>query len=1409
MKPRFSWLWLCASLFCTHSLIAQKKIVKNLEKVEGSYQKGKLKSANKKNESTIESILHTGNKENEFAIRAYANQSRIQQSMGRHFEYERGVNEAIALAKKTYSDTGKLLIDAYLIAAEVHYDYGNQRKAQEMIKQAAIAIGKTSKKYPSLSAKYMLMAGRVYEALGYLTRADSFATLALPLLSARIVKTELQADKRGIARPTKLSSTELASRKAAYGWATSLKGDIAFKRGLYKTADSLYTLSTQWTTANIGSKNPIAAHNLTKQGEILEGDGDLRQANNLYAKGFAAVKNRQDMFYYEAFEKMIYGKMIKDRFLSTPRKSLTLLDRKTKLYNNKVNVHYANKEILEEWFTVKKYHYNQSEDRLDKMLLSGKYLPKYHPSRLKAQQVYLLLDVRAKKLKSAEDTLVASLEIAKELFGDQSPAYHQYKLDLADFYLRKTNSVKKAEEIYLQSFVDVVGKEMSPKHRKYVGYLNDLGTAFALGENYSKAADYVQLAEKQAIINYDATKPKYALVLGNLASIYLNMGKYKQAKEMLDRAETILNKRNDDDYTPEYALTYQKIAEGYSLFGLFDRVEKALDKSEDIMGRNAKKGYDPAENSSPDDLASFYIHTGKYSSAEKILKQSVTEKEKSRGMNSRELIKPLNLLGKLYYLTGDYGQSEIHLNRASKLSSSLVGDSTLKYAESLKTLRKLYAAFGDYEKAEQVTKRQIDITNKILGKQNINVADALVDLAVIRYNLGAKQAESRAMLKESNKMFKEQLGADNPFYINGLKSFAFFQMETGQLISADSMINVAETYWEKKLGKDNIYTPEFDNMRGDLFRKQGKYDQALAKYDNALSQYKRKFSQKHPDYVKTLSKTAKTYYAKGDYKNSLSAIRTTTEGYYLFISKYFPALSFGEKSKYWELIKGDFEFFNSLALKLKDQDASMIGQMYDYELATKALLLSNSIKVRQRILTSGNKNLIDKFNLWNDKKELFTKALSYSEEQLKSESIDPVRLETEIETLEKELSASSEEFARSFENKTFRWKDVKKVLKENEAAVEVLRFRHYANGFTDSVIYAALIVSGKTTSNPELVVLPNGKQMEKKYIKYYRNTIKYMNEDELSYDVFWKPIDDRLKGFNTLYFSCEGVYNQINIETLKDGDDKYLIDKYNVILVSNTKDLVLNTIYEKKKLKKTESNNITLIGNPQFYVENTTKGPRSIPQLSGAEVEATEISDLYATNKWNNSLLTKVQADEDRIKNVLGPRIIHLATHGYFLPDNSANANDENEMLKKNEVNPLFRSGLLLSGAGDLLDNNFTVGNINSQNGILTAYEAMNLNLESTELVTLSACETGLGDIQIGEGVAGLQRSFLVAGADNVIMSLFKVNDAITEKLMLTFYNKWLKLGDKRKAFIEAKKEIKAQHPASIYWGSFIMIGLN
>ncbi len=176
------------------------------------------------------------------------------------------------------------------------------------------------------------------------------------------------------------------------------------------------------------------------------------------------------------------------------------------------------------------------------------------------------------------------------------------------------------------------------------------------------------------------------------------------------------------------------------------------------------------------------------------------------------------------------------------------------------------------------------------------------------------------------------------------------------------------------------------------------------------------------------------------------------------------------------------------------------------------------------------------------------------------------------------------------------------------------------------------------------------------------------------------------------------------------------------------------------------------------------------------------------------------QADEAIVKGLKNADILHIATHGFFLGDAEKFDKDNADKFREN---PLLRSGLLLKDAekgmrGEILE---------GEDGVLTAQEAINLNLDDTELVVMSACETGLGEIKNGEGVYGLQRSFQQAGAKTILMSLWKVDDTATQEVMTLFYNNLVAGKTKRQAFDDAQETLYKKYKNPYFWGAFVMVG--
>lgn len=530
------------------------------------------------------------------------------------------------------------------------------------------------------------------------------------------------------------------------------------------------------------------------------------------------------------------------------------------------------------------------------------------------------------------------------------------------------------------------------------------------------------------------------------------------------------------------------------------------------------------------------------------------------------------------------------------------------------------------------------------------------------------------------------------------------------------------------------------------------------------------------------------------------------------LQRNFKNLSEYEKSKY---LKANQQYFNHLSKfvlssqgKLsKEKSDSLLRFQANVFLQMKSVLLASTQKMKKRILASGDSNLIKTYQKWTDLRYQYAKFSQFSKTKLKKMQINLDSLLTQINQKEKYLSEKSEDFKTTFAPKIPTWQTLQKTMKTGEIAVEMFRLSIK----NDSVIYAALLTTSTNKNAPELVILSeNAVDLEGKTLRYYRKKIKAQHKDLLSYQKYWQTLDQKLKNYKTVYFSPDGVYNQINPNTLYDSDTKkYIIDKYKIQLVTNLRDKVYPN-QTKSKIHKD-----LLIGNPSYEIDqdeykkqhksnknNKQRGDEysteldlqkvAFTPLDGTEIEVKTITSLLKKQHHQTKIYLEADAKEEVIKQTKNPTVLHIATHGFFIQTDS-----------KNSRKAMMNSGIAIAGITNYAK---AKNKPNTEDGLLTAYEAQNLELDSTELVVLSACETGLGEVSSGEGVYGLQRAFKVAGAKTIIMSLWTVSDQATQELMTLFYKYWLKTDDKKLAFKKAQKKLKKKYKHPYFWGAFVIV---
>lgn len=785
------------------------------------------------------------------------------------------------------------------------------------------------------------------------------------------------------------------------------------------------------------------------------------------------------------------------------------------------------------------------------------------------------------------------------------------------------------------------------------------------------------------------------------------------------------------------------------------------------------------------DLGLIYAMMGRFENAENFTKQALEKREETLGRKSKAGASSLNNYAVLYQNTGRYTEAEKTFEEALSVVEATVGKKSEEYATTLNNQAILFSKIGRYDQGIEKLKSAIAIMES-LDKKNIRNQIGLQSNLALLYQQTAKLTEAEAIYLKLEKV----LGSGSPYYAGVLNNLGLLYIQMNKLDKVEEYFNKAANVYKTKLGAQSPNYAKVLNDLGNFYRMQGRFADAEAKLNESLTIRKTALDENHPDYVKTQEDLGILYWKKGDVEKANPLFQASLARSLDFINRYFPPMSEAEKTKYWDVLQPRFQKYFNYCLDAAKTNPAVLKEMYNYQIATKALLLSSTNKIKQSILNSGNDDLIRDYKAWLDKKETLARYYSLSKEELQNQKIDLAATEREANQMERSLSERSKEFSQAYTAETIGMEKIAALLGDTEVAVEIIRIQQFDKDFTQESKYAVLVLSKNATA-PKLAVLDNGNQLETRYAKFYKNAIQTQGEDGYSYDQYWARIEPLMAGKKTIYLSADGVYNQINVNTLKKKEGTFVLNQFDVITIGNSKDLI--ALKQRKPL--TAKKDAFLLGFPDYA--------GAAPALPGTKVEVEAINKILMAGGYKTTLKEEKSASESAIKALKGPQLMHIATHGYFLPDTEMQADGNENAGAKN--NPLLRSGLILAGAAK---QNSQVDLVGNDNGVLTAYEAMNLSLDGTDLIVLSACETGLGEVRAGEGVYGLQRAFLVAGANAMIMSLWKVDDAATQQLMTNFYANWAKTGNKQKAFKQAQLQLMAKFSQPYYWGAFVMMGM-
>lgn len=955
----------------------------------------------------------------------------------------------------------------------------------------------------------------------------------------------------------------------------------------------------------------------------------------------------------------------------------------------------------------------------------------------------------------------------------------------------------------------------------------------------------------------------YIWILDRLAGLYKNTKRIFQAEKMyLQIKEYWLNKTGKQH--PNYALILSNLGAIAQRKKQYKVAEKYYDEAVQILENYSSPvnvdHLDPFDN-----LAVVYYKTGQYSKAEKLYKQNIRTRNQVLAKAENQFITSIkyknintsNNLAALYYITGRYAEAEALYLFVIDEKKSIAKKHPAAYANSLNNLASLYNLMGRYEESESLHLQTLEIRKNALGIGNPQYAQSLNNLALLYNKIGRNNDAEKYYLK-TLAIYEEIIGEKGSKYAIALSNLAGVYMNYQRYTKAKELYTQALAIQQKALGENhNICATGLSNL-GDIASSTNDYSEAEKFYQQALNIYQKSFPIFHPSYLKVLNLLAQTHLAQGNSKEAWTYLYTavnnnthqdsTAMEINLAWSK---KIATADHSSQEEL-NTSFELMYKLLVKANKPDQQLIvaklalqileqtrneynsnedklrtlAQSNDWTIKALQTLYNinqggQSVQAAALTLAEANKSVLLKeaaqtrqahiFGELPDtlaeqeqhiQKQLAKNKAALLEAKYANKPLDKLyaqrnQLNQKIDSLNKHIAQHYPKYSNYKSNKTaITIQEIQDDLDNKTAIVEYV--------LSDSSIYSFYIDKSIAKFHKMDIPLTELNKKIKALRHNFTNTQRIIDESQQVFEEYtslahWfhkqliAPTLVQNPAIKHLIFITDRGLGHLPFESflveppsskeLNFGQLHYLVKDYQI-------SYDYSASLWKENNAKTQQNNgnfLAIAGNYQQqlsddvakfrlpYYQNLRKvlGP-----LKGAKNEVNDLAKTFEGKFVTDSLLGERFFKDNADKY----GIIHLAMHGIL-----------------NQKNPLL-SGLAFSENGDSSENNF-----------LQAHEISHKQLQAA-LVVLSACETGYGNFEAGNGIASLARAFMYAGVPSLVVSLWQVNDQSTALIMESFYKNLADGVDKSTALQKAKldylqniKNPLAKHPA--FWSPFVLLG--